>query len=76
MDKDIYSLPNLLSLLRLALVPVLVVAACLRETNLFLLLLAISLLSDLLDGYFARKLQQVTEFGARLDRATERRAVE
>ena len=67
MVKDIYSIPNLLSLLRLALVPVLVVAACLKETNLFLLVLAISLLSDLLDGYFARKLQQVTEFGARLD---------
>ena len=67
MDKNIYSIPNLLSLLRLALVPVLIIAVCLKETNLFLLLLAISLLSDMLDGYFARKLQQVTEFGARLD---------
>ncbi|MDA9014628.1 CDP-alcohol phosphatidyltransferase family protein [Porticoccaceae bacterium] len=67
MDKNIYSIPNLLSLLRLALVPVLVVAACLNEDQLFLLLLGICLLSDMLDGYFARKLQQVTEFGARLD---------
>lgn len=67
MDKNIYSIPNLLSLLRLALVPVLIIAVCLKEINLFLLLLAISLLSDMLDGYFARKLQQVTEFGARLD---------
>ena len=66
-DKNIYSIPNLLSLLRLALVPVLVVAACLNEGQLFLLLLGICLLSDMLDGYFARKLQQVTEFGARLD---------
>ena len=66
-DKNIYSIPNLLSLLRLALVPVLVVAACLNEDQLFLLLLGICLLSDMLDGYFARKLQQVTEFGARLD---------
>jgi phosphatidylglycerophosphate synthase len=66
-DKNIYSIPNLLSLLRLALVPVLVVAACLKEGQLFLLLLGICLLSDMLDGYFARKLQQVTEFGARLD---------
>lgn len=67
MDKNIYSIPNLLSLLRLALVPVLAVAACLNEAKLFLLLLGISLLSDMLDGYFARKLHQVTEFGARLD---------
>jgi CDP-diacylglycerol--glycerol-3-phosphate 3-phosphatidyltransferase len=66
-DKNIYSIPNLLSLLRLALVPVLVVAAWLNEDQLFLLLLGICLLSDMLDGYFARKLQQVTEFGARLD---------
>ena len=66
-DKNIYSIPNLLSLLRLALVPVLAVAACLNEAKLFLLLLGFSLLSDMLDGYFARKLHQVTEFGARLD---------
>lgn len=66
-DKKIYSIPNLLSLLRLALVPVLAVSAYLNEDKLFLLLLGISLLSDMLDGYFARKLHQVTEFGARLD---------
>lgn len=66
-DKKIYSIPNILSLLRLALVPVLAVSACLNEDKLFLLLLGISLLSDMLDGYFARKLHQVTEFGARLD---------
>jgi CDP-diacylglycerol--glycerol-3-phosphate 3-phosphatidyltransferase len=39
----------------------------LNEAALFLLILAISLLSDMLDGYFARKLKQVTELGARLD---------
>lgn len=67
MDKKIYSIPNLLSLLRLALVPVLAISAFLNEANIFLLFLAICLLSDLLDGFFARKLHQVTEFGARLD---------
>ena len=67
MDKNIYSIPNLLSLLRLTLVPVLAVSAYLNEASLFLLLLAISLISDMLDGFFARKLHQVTEFGARLD---------
>ena len=67
MDKSIYSIPNLLSLLRIALVPVLTLAAAFNQADLFLLVLAISLLSDLLDGYFARKLHQVTELGARLD---------
>lgn len=67
MDKSIYSIPNLLSLLRIALVPILALAAAFNQADLFLLVLAISLLSDLLDGYFARKLDQVTELGARLD---------
>ena len=67
MDKSIYSIPNLLSLLRIALVPVLALSAAFNQGHLFLLVLAISLLSDLLDGYFARKLHQVTELGARLD---------
>lgn len=67
MDKNIFSVPNLLSLLRVVLVPVLGVAVCFREASWFLLVLVISLLSDMLDGYFARKLNQVTEFGARLD---------
>jgi len=67
MDKNIYSIPNLLSLLRLTLVPVLAIVATLNQAGLFLSLMAISLVSDMLDGYFARRLHQVTELGARLD---------
>lgn len=67
MHKFFCSVPNFLSMLRLFLVPVLATAAALNKANLFLLVLAISLVSDMLDGYFARKLDQVTELGARLD---------
>ena len=67
MAKTIYSIPNLLSLLRLALVPVLALTAAQGQKDWFLILLAVSLLSDMLDGYFARKLQQTSELGARLD---------
>jgi len=67
MDNNIYSIPNLLSLLRLALVPVLVALAIAGQINWFLALLAISLTSDMLDGYLARKLRQTSELGARLD---------
>lgn len=67
MYKFFCSVPNFLSMLRLFLVPVLATAAALNKANLFLLVLAISLVSDMLDGYFARKLDQVTELGARLD---------
>ena len=67
MEKFTYSVPNLLSLLRLILVPFLAILASLGEVAVFLSILAISLTSDMLDGYFARKLHQTTELGARLD---------
>lgn len=67
MEKFTYSVPNLLSLLRLVLVPFLAISASLGEVAVFLCILAISLTSDMLDGYFARKLHQTTELGARLD---------
>lgn len=62
-----YSIPNLLSLSRLVLVPVLIGLAVLGEGDAFLVLLAVSLLTDAFDGYLARKLNQTSELGARLD---------
>lgn len=67
MANNLYSIPNLLSLLRLILVPILITLALYGQAELFLLLLAISLVSDVLDGYVARKLQQTSELGAKLD---------
>ena len=62
-DSQLY-----LSLLRLALVPVLVGLAYLPQRGeAFLGVLAVSLLSDVLDGYLARKLGQASELGAKLD---------
>lgn len=62
-----YTIPNILSISRLALVPVLVALAYFGEAQAFLAVLAVSLLSDAFDGYIARKLNQTTELGARLD---------
>lgn len=67
MGNNLYSIPNLLSLLRLILVPILMYLAIYGQANLFLLLLAVSLVSDVLDGYMARKLHQTSELGAKLD---------
>jgi cardiolipin synthase (CMP-forming) len=64
---NLYSIPNILSMLRLGLVPVLVWLASAQEGSIFLLVLAVSLISDVLDGYFARKLNQASELGAKLD---------
>lgn len=64
---SLYSIPNLLSLSRLLLVPVLIALAFWRQSDMFLGVLAVSLLTDAFDGYLARKLQQTTSLGARLD---------
>ena len=66
-EKNLYSIPNILSLTRLALVPVLIALAYFARAQDFLLVLAISLLSDVFDGYLARKLNQTSELGAKLD---------
>ncbi len=66
-ERSIYSIPNLLSLLRLALVPVLIGLAYIGDASAFLMVLVVSLLSDVLDGHLARRLNQTSELGAKLD---------
>lgn len=61
------NLPNLLSALRLASVPFLLLLARLGMPVPFLVLLVCALLSDAVDGFLARKLGQVSELGAKLD---------
>jgi len=61
------TLPNLLSALRLASVPVLLVLAWNGRAAAFLVVLVCALLTDLLDGFLARRLGQVSSLGARLD---------
>lgn len=64
------NLPNCLSFARILLVPVLVVILMTRVTNheiIGALVFWIAALTDLLDGYLARKLKQVTILGKLLD---------
>jgi len=67
MNSTTFSIANLLSFLRLSLVPALVWLALEADADWFLVVLAVSLVSDILDGYLARKLNQVSDFGAKLD---------
>lgn len=60
-------LPNMLSGLRLAAAPALLVVAWLGYPRVFLVLLALSFLTDAADGFLARRLGQTSELGARLD---------
>ena len=61
------SFPNIISASRIGIAPVLVYCAWVGRENLFIILLVISLLSDALDGFIARKLNAVTAAGAKLD---------
>lgn len=63
------NVPNSLSVFRLVLIPVFCVTFLLGPDYYIWsgLALALSALSDLLDGYFARKLNQITELGKWLD---------
>ena len=61
------NVPNVLSALRIALVPVLLALAWHGAVVPFAIVFAVGLASDVLDGILARRLGQVTELGARLD---------
>ena len=72
--KDIFTIPNVLSLFRLALIPVYVViyldAVNTGESREFFLsaaILAVSCLTDLIDGQIARRFNMMTTLGKFLD---------
>jgi len=65
--EPLATIPNALSALRLVLAPVLVWLAWTGEHRAFLATLSVSLLSDLTDGWFARRFHQATHLGTLLD---------
>lgn len=69
--KEILSIPNLLSLFRLALIPVYVVIYLNAQTPAHYYLaggiLAVSCLTDMIDGKIARKFDMITKLGIFLD---------
>jgi cardiolipin synthase len=72
MKEQFMTVPNILSMLRLALVPVFLYLLLNEKYLLAIVVLAISSLTDYLDGYFARKFNQVTRLGQLLDPAADR----
>jgi phosphatidylglycerophosphate synthase len=61
------SVPNALSALRLLMFPFLLYFAYSGQREYFAWLFLASLISDLLDGFIARRFNMVTEFGSKLD---------
>ena len=68
MKKKIFTIPNLLSLFRLLLIPLIVWLFCAKENT--LLAIAVMLLSgltDIVDGYIARRFNMISDLGKILD---------
>jgi cardiolipin synthase len=68
--KDFFLIPNLLAFFRILLLPVIFYFLAQDTTTgyfIAVLLMLTAIASDVLDGYFARKLNQVTDLGKILD---------
>lgn len=62
--ENVLTIPNLLSLFRLLLIPVIVWLYCVRQDYRWTIVaLAVSGLSDILDGIIARKFNMVSDLG-------------
>jgi len=66
-NREIYNLPNFVSFIRILLAPVLFYFALTEKPVWFLATLMFSGFTDVLDGFLARTLHQITEMGSRLD---------
>lgn len=68
----VLNIPNALTLSRMFLVPVLTIAVIYHEFRLALAVFLLAAISDLLDGFFARLLNQRTLLGLYLDPAADK----
>ena len=64
---DIWNVPNVLTMLRLALIPVFVVLFCTGHDKWALITFIVASVTDFLDGYIARKHNLITAFGKLMD---------
>ena len=72
MLKNIITVPNCLTFYRFLSAPVIIWFILSGWQHLFAIFIIINLVTDALDGIFARRLNQHTEFGARLDSAADK----
>src|SRR5262245_62176372 len=63
----VWSIPNLITLARILLVPVMVWAIAAGEMKIAFILFLVAGLSDLVDGFLAKRFNMATELGAFLD---------
>jgi len=66
-NTEIYNWPNFVSFIRILMVPVLFYLAIKQQPYLFISVIVFSEFTDVLDGFLARHLNQITELGSHLD---------
>ncbi len=72
-QKKILTIPNLLSFFRLCLIPVIVWLYCVKEDYLWTtIILIISGITDVVDGFIARHFNMVSDFGKAFDPAADK----
>lgn len=64
--------PNVLTGFRLVIAPIIIILGLMGKVNIVLLLTILSCLTDLFDGYFARKWNVSSQFGAKLDAISDK----
>lgn len=64
MNKNV---PNILTMIRFALIPFIILALAYNKFLLAFILLTLSALTDVLDGFIARKYNLITDFGKLMD---------
>ena len=68
-----WTIPNVLSLLRIALIPVIVITYVVQNNNLAAVILVIlSFLTDVVDGWIARRFHMISKIGKVLDPAADK----
>ena len=65
--QDIFKIPNLVSSIRILIAPLMIYLAIQNLESWFLAILLFSGFTDVLDGFLARKLNQITTLGSHLD---------
>ncbi|MSS64363.1 CDP-alcohol phosphatidyltransferase family protein [Velocimicrobium porci] len=69
--EQLFTIPNILSYIRLLLIPVIIFkylhASSVKDYRIVAVIVAVSGITDMLDGFIARKLNMITELGKALD---------
>ena len=64
--------PNLLTGFRLIIAPIIIILGLMEKVNIVLILTIVACLTDLFDGFFARRWDASTQFGAKLDAVSDK----